>query len=375
LYKISVLTSSRADYSIYRPLLQILQQQLGIKLQIIAFGTHTAAEFGHTIDVIKADDFPIEMELPFVLDGTSSTSIALSMAKTMEQFSTVWKNLPTDIILCLGDRYEMFAAVAASIPFAIPVAHIHGGETTLGAMDNVFRHSLTHMSSLHFTGAEVYREKVIALTGSEKGVFNTGALSIDNLSCLTLLSIEEFYARFGVDLNKPTLLTTFHPETVSFEKNGFYAKELAGALEKLSIHFQVIITMPNTDTMGNVIRAEMQSLAITNSNKVFVFENLGTIGYLSAMRYCSMLVGNTSSGFVEASYFPKWVINLGSRQDGRLLTQNIESIPVQKDQIINTVMQLSERSVPFLEHPYGKGQAAKQITKHILDFLKSKAAA
>ncbi|MGZ3749671.1 MAG: UDP-N-acetylglucosamine 2-epimerase [Flavisolibacter sp.] len=372
MHKISILTSSRADYSIYRPLLQLLNTQPGVKVQIIAFGMHTGTEFGRTVDAIRSDGFPVEMELPFVLDGTTPSSIALSMAKTMEQFSIVWESLPTDIILCLGDRYEMFAAVSASIPFNIPVAHIHGGETTLGAMDNVFRHSLTHMSTLHFTGAEPYREKVISLKGSEKGVFNTGALSIDNLSTLNLLTIEEFYTRFGVDLNKPTILTTFHPETVSFEKNGWYGKELADALEKLSSYFQVIITMPNADTMGSLIRTEMQSLAITNSNRIFVFENLGTIGYLSAMRYCSMLVGNTSSGFVEASYFPKWVINLGNRQDGRLFTQNIRSIPVEKNQIISTVLELSERSVPSLKHPYGKGQAAKQITKHIIDFLKSK---
>lgn len=372
MHKISILTSSRADYSIYRPLLQLLKMQPVVKVQIIAFGMHTGTQFGRTVDAIRADGFPVEMELPFVLDGTTPSSIALSMARTIEQFSIVWESLPTDIILCLGDRYEMFAAVSASIPFNIPVAHIHGGETTLGAMDNVFRHSLTHMSTLHFTGAEAYREKVISLKGNEKGVFNTGALSIDNLSTLTLLTIEEFYTRFGVDLNKPTILTTFHPETVSFEKNGWYGKELAEALEELSSYFQVIITMPNADTMGSLIRTEMQSLARTNSNRVFVFENLGTIGYLSAMRYCSMLVGNTSSGFVEASYFPKWVINLGSRQDGRLFTQNIRSIPVEKNQIINTVMELRERSVPSLKHPYGKGQAAKQITKHIIDFLKSK---
>lgn len=375
MYKISVLTSSRADYSIYRPLLQLLQQQPGVKLQIVAFGTHTATEFGHTVDAIRNDGFHVEKELPFVLDATSPASVAFSMAKTMEDFSVVWQQLPANIIVCLGDRYEMFAAVAASIPFAIPVAHIHGGETTLGATDNIFRHSLTHMSTLHFTGTEAYREKVIALTGSEKGVFNTGALSIDNLNTLTLLSTEEFYTLFKVDLNKPTLLTTFHPETVSFEKNVCYAKELSAALEKLSRQFQVIITMPNADTMGNVIRAQMQSLAASKSDKVFAFENLGTIGYLSAMKHCSMLVGNTSSGFVEASYFPKWVVNLGSRQSGRFLTKNIQSIPVEKDQIINTVMRLNERPVPSLAHPYGTGQAARQITKHLLDFLQARTGA
>lgn len=372
MHNITVLTSSRADYSIYRPLLQLLLQQPGIKLQIVAFGTHTARAFGYTVDAIKADGFTIEKELPFVLDGSSPAAISLSMAKTMEQFVEVWKDLPTDLIVCLGDRYEMFAAAAASVPFAIPLAHIHGGETTLGAIDNIFRHSLTHMSSLHFTGAEVYRHKIITLTGSSKNVFNTGALSIDNLRSLSLLSVEEFHSSYGVDLNKPTLLTTFHPETVSFNRNEHYAKELGGALEKLSDQFQVLITMPNADTMGNIIRAALQKLAARRGEKVFAFENLGTIGYLSAMKHCSMMVGNTSSGFVEASYFPKWVINLGYRQDGRLLTENIRTITIEENKIIHTVMQLRGKTPPSLQHPYGNGHAAEEMMKHILAFLERK---
>jgi GDP/UDP-N,N'-diacetylbacillosamine 2-epimerase (hydrolysing) len=375
LHNITVLTSSRADYSIYRPLLQLLRQQPVIKLQIVAFGTHTAKNFGHTVDGIIADGFSIEKELPFVLDGSSPTTISISMAKTMEQFAEVWKNLSTDLIVCLGDRYEMFAAVAASVPFAIPVAHIHGGETTLGAIDNVFRHSLTHMSRLHFTGAEAYRQKVIALTGSQKNVFNTGALSIDNLQSLSLFSVEEFYTKFDVDLNKPTLLTTFHPETVSFNRNENYAKALSGALEKLSDQFQVLITMPNADTMGNIIREGLEKLADKKKGTVFAFENLGTIGYLSAMKHCTMLVGNTSSGFVEASYFPKWVVNLGRRQDGRFMTENIRTIAVDENQIVNTVIKLSTQPVLALQHPYGQGNAAEEMLKHILAFLQSKPAA
>jgi GDP/UDP-N,N'-diacetylbacillosamine 2-epimerase (hydrolysing) len=351
-------------------LLQLLQQQSLIKLQIVAFGTHTSAAFGNTVDAIKADGFSIERELPFVLDGTSPATVAASMGKTMEQFSVVWEQLPSDLVICLGDRYEMFAAVAASVPFAMPVAHIHGGETTLGAMDKVFRHSLTHMACLHFAGTEAYRQKVIAVAGSQKNVFNTGALSIDNLRSLSLLSIEEFQTRYGIDLGKPTLLTTFHPETVSFDRNEKYAKELGGALEKLSDQFQVLITMPNADTMGNVVRDILQNLAAKRKEKIFVFENLGTIGYLSAMKHCAMLVGNTSSGFVEASYFPRWVVNLGHRQDGRWITENIRTIEVEEREIIETVNELSKQPLPCLQHPYGNGHAAEEIMKRIFAFLK-----
>jgi len=351
--------------------LHLLKQEPEIGLQLVAFGTHTAVAFGNTVDAIKRDGYEVAVELPFVLNGNTPGTIALSMANTMEQFAGVWGTLPTDLIVCLGDRYEMFAAVAASVPFSIPVAHIHGGETTLGAMDNVFRHSLTHMATLHFTGCEAYRQRIISLKGNEEGVFNTGALSIDNLKSLELLSPEGFSQKFGVDLTKPTILTTFHPETVSFNRNGQYAKELSGALELLTKEFQVIITMPNADTMGNVIREEMQLLAQQNSDDVFCFENLGTIGYLSAMKHCALLLGNTSSGFVEASYFPKWVINLGRRQKGRLLTDNIKTIEIEKELIVKTARALNQIAVPPVHHPYGEGHAASTILQHLLGYLKS----
>jgi GDP/UDP-N,N'-diacetylbacillosamine 2-epimerase (hydrolysing) len=369
LFQVTVLTSSRADYSIYRPLLQLLKEEPEIKFQLVAFGTHTAAAFGNTVDAIKKDGYEVEIELPFVLNGNAPVTIAHSMAKTMEQFADVWNTLPTNLIICLGDRYEMFAAVAASVPFSIPIAHIHGGETTLGAMDNVFRHSLTHMASIHFAGSEAYRQRIIEMKGYEEGVFNTGALSIDNLQSLKLLSPGDFMRQFGVDLTRPTILTTFHPETVSFNKNEEYAKELSVALEQLTEDFQVIITMPNADTMGNVIREEMQLLAQKNRNHVFCFENLGTIGYLSAMKYSVMLLGNTSSGFVEASYFPKWVINLGNRQKGRLLTDNIKTIEIKKELIVKTVKELNKMPVPSIQHPYGNGFASINMMSHIKMYL------
>lgn len=375
MYRLTLLTSSRAEYSIYRPLLQLLKQEDNLKLQLVAFGTHTSVDFGNTINAIRADGFDIERELPFVLDGTSPKAIAISMADTMKQFADVWQTLPTDLIICLGDRYEMFAAVAASVPFTIKIAHIHGGETTLGAIDNVFRHCITHMASLHFAGCDAYREKIISLTGNAKGVYNTGALSIDNLQSLTLLTKEAFYKQFGVDLNKQTLLTTFHPETVSFNRNDEYVRSLCAALEKLADEFQVLITLPNADTMGNVIREGLQALAQKKNDKVFAFENLGTVGYLSAMKHCSLMLGNTSSGFVEASYFPKWVINLGHRQDGRHLTNNIRTIEVETNLIVKTVKELVKLPVPFIQHPYGKGKAASAMMKYILEFIKSDQAA
>lgn len=371
MYKVTVLTSSRADYSIYRPLLYILKECPEIRLQLIAFGTHTSTEYGHTVNAIRSDGFDIWQELPFVLDSTSPRTIAESMAATIKQFSAIWETLATDLIICLGDRYEMFAAVAASVPFALPVAHIHGGETTLGAMDNIFRHSLTHMANLHFASCHAYCQRIVDLKGNRDNVYNTGALSIDNMQQVPLLTTAQFLDKFGVDLAQKTLLTTFHPETVSYKRNEIYAQELCAALEELAAEFQVLITMPNADTMGNIIRIQLQRLEERSKKRIFIFENLGTVGYLSAMKHCAMLVGNTSSGFVEASYFPKWVVNLGKRQEGRLLTENIRSITVEKEQICRTVRELDALPIPDVQHPYGNGMAAQNMRQHILEFLKT----
>lgn len=355
------------------PLLKKLQEEPSIQLQIIAFGTHTSKDFGYTVEQITTQGLEVALQLPFVLDGTSPKTISESIARTIAQFADVWQKLPTDLVICLGDRYEMFAAVTASVPFNIPVAHIHGGETTLGAIDNVFRHSITHMSALHFTSCEQYRQRVIELIGTDKNVINAGALSIDNLASLELYSKEKFMECFGVDLNKPTILTTFHPETVSYEMNEIFVKELRKALQELCSHFQVIITMPNADTMGNVIRQELKDFARLNPGVVFEFENLGMIGYLSAMKHCSLLLGNTSSGFIEAAYFPKWVVNLGKRQEGRLLTKNIRTVPIDADGILKTVKSILQEPLPVFDQPYGNGNAAGIMKQHVLEFLNLKA--
>jgi GDP/UDP-N,N'-diacetylbacillosamine 2-epimerase (hydrolysing) len=227
------------------------------------------------------------------------------------------------------------------------------------------------MSSLHFASCEQYRDRVIELAGTDKNVFNSGALSIDNLTTLELFSREKFLEHFGVDMNKPTILTTFHPETVSYEMNEVYVKELRQALEELITHFQVIITMPNADTMGNVIRKELKEFAALHPESVFEFENLGMTGYLSAMKHCALLLGNTSSGFIEAAYFPKWVVNLGSRQEGRLLTKNIRTIPIKADVIVKTVESFIKEPVPAIDQPYGNGNSAEIMKQHILEFLEN----
>lgn len=362
--KIGVLTSSRADYGIYLPLLKALYADPFFKTEIIAFGTHLSPAYGNTVLAIEADGFLVPHKIDTLPDGDQPENISYAIGKTIANFSSFWKENRFDLVFALGDRYEMFAAVTSSVPFNVKIAHIHGGETTLGAIDEAFRHSITHMSFLHFTSAATYANRVKELTGSFDHVYNVGALSFDNLKNITLCSIAEFRDKFGIDLTKPTILITFHPETIDFEKNPAFVTELVAALHETE-GFQFLITMPNSDTMGNIIRTYLHEFIEKNTN-AFGFENLGTKGYLSAMKYCSFMIGNTSSGCIEATWFPKWVINLGSRQNGRIETPNRINCAIKKEIILERVAQIKNVALPEKTDIYGDGHAST----HIINILK-----
>lgn len=364
---IALLTSSRADYSIYFPLIKELNKDTSIDLHIIAFGTHTSKQFGNTYKKIEEDGFKIAHKVKAFVNGDSPKTIAGSMGQNIIAFSKIWASQKYDLIICLGDRYEMFAAVSAAVPFNIPVAHISGGEVTLGAIDNVFRDGLTTMSALHFASTEQYRQRVTNILGSKNNVYNTGALSIDNLKGLKLLSKKEFKQKFNIDMERESILFTFHPETVSFEKNTQYIREIIAALKELK-HYQLIITMPNADTMGNMIREKLKQFIKQNKNAIGI-ESFGTIGYLSCMKYCKMMLGNTSSGFVEASFFPKYVINLGNRQKGRIITSNILNTDIKKDSILESVSKASVLKQLKPVTIYGNGNAAIKMHAKIKSYL------
>jgi GDP/UDP-N,N'-diacetylbacillosamine 2-epimerase (hydrolysing) len=357
--KVGVLSSSRADYGIYLPLLKKLQADSFFEFEVIAFGTHLLEQYGQTVKLIKADGFKV-LEVENTMPASDSpVDIAASIGKTTQAFSEFFNTHPYDLVFALGDRFEMFAAVAATTPFIIPLAHLHGGETTLGAIDNAFRHAITSLSNYHFTSTEVYRKRVADIVGTEENVYNVGALSVDNLKNLPLLSKKAFKEKFRIDLKKPSILFTFHPETVDYQNNERYIEEILASLEQLS-RFQVIITMPNADTMGLLIRKKLEAFGKGRSNIILV-ENFGVLGYLSAMKYCAFMLGNTSSGFAEAAFFPKWVINLGRRQEGRINTPNIINTPIESRAIIRAVQQVENTPTPGDCNIYGDGNAAERI--------------
>lgn len=359
--RVAVLTSSRADYGIYLPLLKALKNDSYFELSIIAFGTHLSKKHGYTLNQILEDGFEVQIKLDTLPDNDSPSDISKAIGKTILNFSEVWNENSFDLVFCLGDRYEMFGACVSSLPFNIKLAHIHGGEKTLGAIDESFRHSITHFSKYHFTTTNQYKQRVVELKQNSENVYNVGALSIDNLKQMRLLSIEEFKNKFNIDLSQPGILITFHPETVTFEKNEEYTNELIAALNETK-NYQFIITMPNADTMGNIIREKLKRFIVSHSN-AFGIESFGTLGYLSCMKHSSFMLGNTSSGFVEASFFQKYVINLGKRQTGRIMTGNIINCNFDKKEILGAIKIFETINMPAASHIYGDGTTAEKIVQ------------
>ena len=365
---IAVLTSSRADYGIYRPLLQALKDDAFFQTIIIAFGTHLSHNHGYTFSDIEKDGFEVEYALQNQLEGENPEDITNCIGKTTTQFAILWKKLKekSDLIICLGDRYEMFAAVQASIPFQIPVAHIHGGETTLGAIDNIFRHCLSLMSKYHFSATEIYSKKIQEMIGSTENIYTVGALGLDNIKKIQLLSIEDFLKTYQIDMIKPTILLTFHPETVNFEKNKAFAQEICQVIEETKHKYQYVITMPNADTMGNTIRNIFTEYA-QNKSEIKLIENFGTKGYFSCINLCSFLLGNTSSGIIEAASFKKYVINIGDRQKGRLCSENTFQANINKLEILEAIKNIETLPEYKGSNIYGDGAT----TQKIINLLKS----
>lgn len=367
LKNILVLTSSRADYGIYLPLLKELRLTEEIQFEILAFGTHLSAKHGYTINEILKDGFTVQhqVEIPFEHDGPED--IALCFAKTVEHFSRFWakKGKDYDWIIVLGDRFEMAAAVAAGIPFVLPFAHIHGGETTLGAIDNIYRHFITLSSSLHFVSLPAFKERVIEIVGEQARCFVVGALGLDNLSQMPLLSKDEFYKKWQIDLAKPSVLITIHPETVAFDDNVNYANESEIALNQLANQYQLIVTMPNADTYGNLYRKMFQTLKEKYPTQIHLIENFGTESYFTAMKHVGLMLGNTSSGITEGSSFQKYVLNIGDRQKGRIAGDNVIHTSFNSKEIIEKVNQYFGKS--YTENSiYFKGGASKNIVKELI---------
>jgi len=361
--KIGVLTSSRADYGIYLPLLKRLEESPEYTLEVIAFGTHLSKFHGYTVDYIKADGFKNIYEISSLITNDDETSISTAYGLTVLKFADFWREHQFDWVLCLGDRYEMSAAVQAGIPYGTNFAHIHGGETTLGAIDNIYRHQISLASKKHFPATDVFAKRIKELIGSPENIFAVGSLSIDELAEMPIPTESDFRRKFQI--NADFALLTFHPETVSPQKNVEYANEMLNGLKEISKEILLVITMPNADTFGTIYRDALFKLKEATPDRVILIENFGKLNYFAAMRYCKLLIGNTSSGIIEAASFGKYVMNVGDRQKGRAQSENIINIPFSAIEMVNTFLSTSGKGDFQGENIYHRSGTVNSILNNL----------
>lgn len=363
---IAILTSSRADYGIYLPLLQEFKKDSFFNLEIIAFGTHLSKKHGFTLSDIIKDGYDTIHEITSLVEDDSEKGIAISYGNTILSFADFWAVHKFDLVFCLGDRFEMSAAVQASIPFGVRLAHLHGGETTLGAIDNIYRHQITLASQIHFVASDNFLSKVRDIIGSSKAIYNVGALSLDGVKKIILPDWSDVRRLFDIP-NKEFILITFHPETLNSSQNKIYIETIYEVLNELCKKYYLVITLSNADTMGSLYRESSKELKTKNPNNITLIENFGKYNYFAAMKASKILLGNTSSAILEAASFGKFAINVGNRQLGRLRSNNILDVPYNKTLIINAINKIIDKSLFTGENKYYKPNTASNIIKIITD--------
>lgn len=368
--KICVVTGTRAEFGLLRLLMQEIQCEPGLELQVLATGMHLSPEFGLTYREIEQAGFMINAKVEMLLSADTATAVTKSMGLGLISYADVYESLAPDLIVVLGDRFEIFAAAAAAMIAGIPIAHLHGGETTEGAFDEAIRHSITKMSHLHFVATEDYRRRVIQLGEQPERVFRVGGMGIDAIKRLKLLEREVLEESIGFKFGSRNLLVTFHPVTLERQNNSVQQMaELLAALNELD-DTHLIFTMPNADTGGRELSAMVNEFIATRKN-ARVYTSLGQLRYLSCMKYVDAVIGNSSSGLTEAPSFGIGTINIGDRQRGRLCAESVINCEPTIQDIRAALKKIYDKdfraSLSRTQNPYGEGGASKrviQIIKH-----------
>jgi GDP/UDP-N,N'-diacetylbacillosamine 2-epimerase (hydrolysing) len=361
--RVCIVTGTRAEYGLLYWLMKEVQKSKKLKLQIVATGMHLSSEFGLTYKEIEKD-FKIDKKVEMLLSSDTEVGIAKSMGLAQISFSEVYSELKPDIVVVLGDRYEIFSAVSAAMISKIPVAHLHGGEATEGLIDEPIRHSITKMSQVHFTATEEYRKRVIQLGEHPSRVYNVGGTGIENIKRLKLLSKSEFEKAIKFKLDKRSILVTFHPVTLEKSTSQTQFKNLLDACSELK-NTTIIFTKANSDTDGRVINKMIDEYVAKNSNKAIAYTSLGQLRYLSALQYIDAVVGNSSSGLIEAPSFKIATINIGDRQSGRIKASSVIDCDSTKSDILRAFSIAESKKFKAIlsgtKNPYGDGCASSKI--------------
>jgi UDP-hydrolysing UDP-N-acetyl-D-glucosamine 2-epimerase len=360
--RIAVVTVARSDYGIYKSILNAIRTDKELGLSLLVGGMHLSPEFGNTVADIESDGFEIAAKIEMLLSSDSPEGVAKSIGIGVLGFAQAYADVRPDLLLLLGDRFEMLSAAVAALPFGMPIAHIHGGESTEGAMDEAIRHSITKMSHLHFASTEAYAKRIIQMGEEPWRVIISGAPALDNLAKMPLLKKEALEERFGFSLKDPALLVTYHPVTSEPQDTAHQVEELLAALTESG--FALIFTSPNADQQGRSILQKIQDFVLNHPRAWFV-ANLGQEGYFSLMGQVAAMVGNSSSGMIEAASFALPVVNIGNRQRGRVHGQNVLNVGYERKEISEAIRRATQPpfklALTSMENPYGDGQAAEKI--------------
>lgn len=361
--RICVVTGSRAEYGLLRWVMEGLATSTGVELQVIATGMHLSAEFGLTYREIEADGFRIDRKVEMLLSSDTPAAVSTSIGVGVAGCAAALRDLQPHLLVVLGDRFEILAAAIAALVARIPIAHLHGGETTEGAFDEAIRHSITKMSHLHFVAAETYRRRVIQLGEHPDRVFLAGGLALDSIKRLPLLDRPALERALGVELGEKNLLVTFHPVTLEDATSEAQMGELLAALDRRR-DTCIIFTMPNADTDGRVLFELVEAFVASHPNGR-VFTSLGQLRYLSCLRHVDAVVGNSSSGLTEAPSFRIGTVNIGDRQRGRLRASSVIDCGPDRDAIgaaIDRVYSDEFRAaLSETRNPYGEAGASETI--------------
>jgi len=364
--QVAVVTGSRADYGIYTPILRRLRDDPSLAVFLLVTGAHLSTEFGMTVQTIEADGFEIAARIDMEVGPDTPEAIARSTGLALSGFAAAFARRRPDLLLVLGDRLEMLAAATASLPFTIPVAHIHGGEATEGAIDNAVRHAITKLSHLHFVALEAYGDRIVQMGESPWRVTVSGAPGLDHLEGFMPLSRAQLERECGVRATNSTLIVTYHPVTLEHEQTAAHVTELLAALREASA--PVVFTFPNADTSSRVI-IEAVRRYVSEVADAQLAVSLGTRGYLSLMSHAAAMVGNSSSGILEAASFHLPVVNVGTRQQGRVRGKNVLDVGDARAEIaaaIRTALSHEFRAtLSDLVNPYGDGHAAERIVARL----------
>lgn len=376
--KICVVTGTRAEFGLLRWLMQDIARSDGLELRVVATGMHLSPEFGLTYREIEQAGFGIDSRVELLMSSDTPTGVSKAMGLGLIGFGDVYARMAPDLIVVLGDRFEIFAAAAAALVAGIPIAHLHGGELTEGAFDDAMRHSITKMSHLHFVAAEEYRRRVIQLGEDPRRVFTVGGLGVDAITKIELLGREELEKSMDFKFQSQNLMVTFHPVTLEQEGATQQMIDLLAVLEELE-NTGLIFTMPNSDTGGRELMALVEGFVARHPH-TRAYPSLGQLRYLSCLRHVDGVVGNSSSGLAEAPSMGIGTINIGDRQRGRLMASSVIQCEPSMSSIRSALSRLYDPEfralLPSVRNPYGTGGAAKQIVEvlenHPLDGLLKK---